>query len=139
MKNTYYNKIYARVNNNSVVTHIFSEAFEQPTEQDICIDETNTDRHGANAYKAYDENGIANYEIESGKLVEHDKSLDFIARQIEDLRRRRELECFPYINRGNLWYDTLSTSQIVELQEWYQDWLNVTETLWAPAKPEWLK
>ena len=58
---------------------------------------------------------------------------------IEDLRRRREYECFPYINRGNLWYDTLTSEQKAEFQEWYQSWLNVTETLAAPTKPDWLK
>lgn len=73
------NKIYARVNKQSVVTQIFSEAFEEPTEQDICIDETNTDRHGANAYQVYDEQGIANYEIRNGALVERDKTADLRA------------------------------------------------------------
>lgn len=78
---TVYNRIYARVNEQSVVTRIFSEAFEQPTEQDICIDEFNTDRHGANNYQVYDDNGIPNYAIVNGRLVERDKSLDI--RQIQ--------------------------------------------------------
>lgn len=58
---------------------------------------------------------------------------------IEDLRRQREYECFPYINRGSLWYNTLTESQKAEFQEWYSSWLNVTETLIPPNKPEWLK
>lgn len=58
---------------------------------------------------------------------------------IEDLRRQREYECFPYINRGSLWYDTLNEKQRTEFKEWYTAWLNVTETLEAPKKPEWLK
>ena len=58
---------------------------------------------------------------------------------IEDLRMRREYECFPFVNRGSLWYDTLTADQKAEFQEWYQAWLNVTETLVAPIKPEWLK
>lgn len=70
------NKIYARSNEQDVVTHIFSEAFEHPQAQDICIDTTNTDRHGANAYEVYDDNGIANYKIVNGKLSERDKTAD---------------------------------------------------------------
>ena len=71
-----YNKIYARVNANGVVVDIFSEAFKTPTENDVCIDETNTDRHGAQRYQVYDENGIANYAIVNGALVERDKSAE---------------------------------------------------------------
>lgn len=71
-----YNKIYARVNANGIVVDVFSEAFKTPTENDVCIDETNTDRHGAQRYQVYDENGIANYAIANGALVERDKSAE---------------------------------------------------------------
>lgn len=69
---------------------------------------------------------------------------------LEQLRYRREEECFPYINRGVLWYNTLTTEQQQqELNTWYQAWLNVPqayleikptdiETI-IPAKPNWLK
>lgn len=56
----------------------------------------------------------------------------------EMLRNIREVECFSIINRGLLWYETLTYSQKQELNEWYRDWLNVTETLIEPTKPEWL-
>ena len=56
----------------------------------------------------------------------------------DDLRKRREAECFSYINRGQLWYDRLSEKQKAELQVWYADWLKVTATLTAPEKPSWL-
>ena len=56
----------------------------------------------------------------------------------DDLRKRRETECFSYINRGQLWYDKLSNAQKQELSEWYQGWLQVTGTLTAPEKPSWL-
>ena len=56
----------------------------------------------------------------------------------DDLRKRRETECFSYINRGQLWYDRLSDEQKSELQIWYADWLKVTDTLTAPEKPSWL-
>lgn len=78
------NKIFARADEHNIVTHIFSEAFEQPTEGDICIDETNADRHGAAEYHVYDEQGIANYEIVDGKLVERDKSVELRAIQLSN-------------------------------------------------------
>ena len=53
-------------------------------------------------------------------------------------RKRREVECFPVINRGQLWYDTLSEEQLSELKTWYQAWLNGTNTQTIPEKPEWL-
>ena len=76
MDEVIYNKIYARANADGIVTHIFSEAFEKPLDTDVCIDETNTERHGAQKYKAIDENGIYNYEIKNGKFQERDKSAD---------------------------------------------------------------
>lgn len=71
-----YNKIYARANENGIVVDIFSEAFKTPAENDVCIDATNTDRHGAQRYQVYDEHGIANYAIVNGVLVERDKSAE---------------------------------------------------------------
>ena len=53
-------------------------------------------------------------------------------------RKRREVECFPIINRGQLWYDTLSAAQLAELKTWYQSWLDGTNTLAIPEKPAWL-
>lgn len=71
-----YNKIYARADESGKVTDIFSEAFKTPAENDVCIDETNTDRHGAQRYQVYDENGIANYALVNGALVARDKSAE---------------------------------------------------------------
>lgn len=55
-----------------------------------------------------------------------------------DLRKRREQVCFPIINRGQLWYNTLTAAQITELSAWYQAWLDVTETRVVPTAPSWL-
>ena len=55
------------------------------------------------------------------------------------LRFAREIECFNIINRSPLWFNTLSKEQLQELQEWYQAWLDITETGVIPIKPEWLK
>lgn len=57
---------------------------------------------------------------------------------IDNLRVQREDECFPIINRGQLWYDNLSDDQLQELNEWYRAWLDVTETKTVPIKPSWL-
>ena len=71
-----YNKIYAHADESGKVTDIYSEAFKTPAENDICIDETNTDRHGAQRYQVYDEHGIANYAIVNGVLIKRDKSAE---------------------------------------------------------------
>lgn len=55
------------------------------------------------------------------------------------LRQRRQTECFSYVNRGQLWYATLSVKQIAELTLWYKAWLNVTETMSVPERPAWLE
>ena len=57
----------------------------------------------------------------------------------EEYRLRREKECFSVINRGQLWYEGISITQLLELRKWYKDWLAVTETMVIPEKPEWLE
>ena len=71
-----YNKIYARTNASGIVVDIFSEAFKTPEGNDICIDATNTERHGAQRFQVYDEHGIANYAIVNGVLVARDKTAE---------------------------------------------------------------
>lgn len=66
---------------------------------------------------------------------------------LNDLRYMREDYCFPVINRGVLWYNTLTEEQRLELDKWYKAWLDVTdryvegidiETI-IPTRPTWLK
>ncbi len=66
---------------------------------------------------------------------------------LNQLRKRREYECFSIINRGFLWYNKLTEEQKNELAIWYQEWLDITdkyedgidiETI-IPKKPKWLK
>ena len=57
----------------------------------------------------------------------------------QQLRKLREAECFALVNRGELWYNRLTEEQKTELEKWYQAWLDVTETLTIPNKPNWLK
>ncbi len=62
-----------------------------------------------------------------------------IERELKTLREKREIECFSVINRGQLWYNRLTEEQKVELDSWYNAWLDVTETMIIPEKPSWLE
>jgi len=64
--------------------------------------------------------------------------MDFIT-SLDQLRIYRDLKVFSIINRGKLWYDSLSAEQLTELAEWYKDWLNITKTKIIPDIPEFLK
>ena len=57
----------------------------------------------------------------------------------ERIREVRKTKCFPIINRGKLWYDRLTNEQYGELREWYQKWLDATETLVVPDDLPWLE
>ena len=59
----------------------------------------------------------------------------------ENLRLKREDECFSVVNRGDIWYETyVNTPQRErEFKSWYKAWLDVTETLIIPTKPSWIK
>lgn len=82
------NKIYARANAAGIVTYIFSQAFDTPLETDVCIDETNTDRNGAQKYSVIDENGIFNYEIKGGVFKERDKTAELAKLKADDLNEK---------------------------------------------------
>lgn len=69
--------------------------------------------------------------------------------KLDRLRELREWECFPIVNRGALWYNTLTSEQQQELNIWYQAWLDVPQVyletkptdieMIIPTKPNWLK
>lgn len=63
---------------------------------------------------------------------------DEVLNPIENLRIRRQEECFSIINRGMPWYNKLTDEQKSELNKWYSDWLDVTETKVIPNTPTWL-
>lgn len=81
------------------------------------------------AYKVRD--GTAAFDTEQETAIQNEAVL-------ADLRNRREAECFSVINRGQLWYEGISLTQLLELRKWYKDWLAVTETKVVPEKPTWL-
>lgn len=81
------------------------------------------------------------YKISNGVAIfdeEHEQALQYDA-AVEEYRQRRAIECFPIINRGQFWYDTLTDEQKSELCLWYHDWLDGTPTQTIPEKPMWLK
>lgn len=59
-------------------------------------------------------------------------------RELTNLRSQRAKICFPYINRGALWYESLTNEQKEELRAWYGAWLDVTDTKVVPEMPAWL-
>ena len=88
------------------------------------------------------------YKLENGQWVfDETKYQELLKEQttiddkivIEELRQQREVECFSIINRGQLWYSTLTEEKLTELQTWYNAWLDITETKFVPEKPSWIK
>lgn len=87
------------------------------------------------------ENHFASFRVRDGTLLLDTERLKALsdAEVLTAFRTQRAVECFPVINRGQLWYDRLTAEQRKELQLWYQAWLDVTQTQTIPAKPKWLK
>lgn len=81
------------------------------------------------------------YKYDGNKIERDDEQAVIVQDENEKelLRVRRLKECFPIINRGDMWYSTLSEDQRTELGVWYQEWLDVTETKIVPNMPSWLK
>ena len=100
------------------------DGIEVPEPEDIDHFETHF-----TAYRLRD--GTLEYDEDQNKENERKALCD-------ELRQRRETECFSFINRGQLWYDRLTEEQKTELGAWYSAWLKVTDTLTAPKKPLWL-
>ncbi len=57
---------------------------------------------------------------------------------LEELRHLRENECFQIVNRGVVWYNTLTETQLNEINVWYKKWLDVTITKTVPTRPSWI-
>lgn len=88
----------------------------------------------------FEENYRSYYLSDKNTLIKSaDKQLEINnERKLTDLRHKREKQCFPYINRGQLWYSKLTDAQKDELDAWYQAWLDVTDTKIIPELPVWL-
>lgn len=81
------------------------------------------------------------YKFDGNKINRNDEQAIIVKDENEKelLRVRRLKECFPIINRGDMWYKSLSDEQEKELNVWYKAWLDVTETKKVPNVPSWLK
>lgn len=87
------------------------------------------------------------YRVEKDILILDTKAIDAVEQEndIEALRSMREVECFQYVDRGQLWYSRLTAEQLKELDTWYQEWLDITEQKGyaksgpkIPERPGWL-
>lgn len=81
------------------------------------------------------------YHLKNKALKYDSKQNEILEKNIadNDYCQLREAQCFSYINRGTLWYETLTDLQMAELRTWYKAWLDGTQTLTVPEKPSWLK
>ena len=80
------------------------------------------------------------FKLVDGKLVrdEEKEEADRQESELASLRERRETECFSVVNRGWIWYSSLTLAQWRELRTWYLAWLNVTVTKNIPERPSWI-
>ena len=80
------------------------------------------------------------FKLADGKLIFDADKDDAVRLETEktSLRARREKDCFSVVNRGWLWYSTLTLAQWRELRTWYISWLKVTETMTPPERPSWV-
>lgn len=84
--------------------------------------------------------GFSCFKLSDGKLIRdtEKEEADRLAVEQDGLRDRREKECFSVVNRGWIWYSSLTLAQWRELRTWYLAWLNVTDTKVIPERPSWL-
>lgn len=79
---------------------------------------------------------FSHYRYIEGALVKQENYISDLDKQT--IRENRTRICFPIINRGQLWYDTLTDEQRNELSVWYQEWLDAPQTGVEPNSPEWI-
>ena len=129
--------MYARVENDIIAYLISDEEYET-----ICNKEDfkPIKRRAAIPERLENEYGVSMYTYKDGGFeLRSDIDSAITSVQQQDIRKRREKECFPVINRGSLWYEKLSEEQDAELREWYQTWLDAPETGVIPDRPLWLE
>lgn len=129
--------MYARVENDIIAYLISDEEYET-----ICNKEDfkPIKRRDAIPERLENEYGVSMYTYKDGGFeLRSDIDSAITSVQQQDIRKRREKECFPIINRGSLWYEKLSEEQDAELREWYQAWLDAPATLVIPDRPLWLE
>lgn len=95
--------------------------------------------------------GLGRHKLVSRDGKNHLETVPFSAQELEEnakaeqeeeknsLRSKRNAVCFSVINRGELWYESLTEEQKTELRLWYRAWLDVTVSMQEPSMPVWLK
>ena len=113
----------------------------QPSFDNECVINADTQKELDEKLKHFNDN-YYDYKQTANSLVydESHNGLDKLTHELKlhDLRETRSQKCFSIVNRGQMWYNRLTESQKQELQDWYEAWLNVTDTLVEPETPEWL-
>ena len=129
-------KIFLELDEKGYIISTAQEKFDGFIKTDISVEDFMKDFAGVSVTDGY-------HKFENGAIVKGKGSEKLIAEarkvEEEELRAERERECFSIINRGKLWYDTLTQAEGEELKTWYGKWLDVTKTLVVPSKPAWLK
>ena len=87
-------KHYARVNEENIVTKFFSDAFEQPTENDVLITETEERHFHKNAIN---ERGLFLYEVVDGNIVDCDLTDEMSALILTEKIQKTKSKCQEYI------------------------------------------
>lgn len=83
--------------------------------------------------------GVYKFSASLYNEIVNSKKLDYI-------RRKRAFECFRIVNRGPVWYNTLTESQKQDIQNWYDAWLALPnredlniDSPQYPTPPSWLQ
>lgn len=128
-------KLYVKIDVEGYITAIAQEAYEGHLETEMTMEEFVSEYGSVNVTDGrhrYCDGRIVEDAGTARSRAAYEKTLR------EELRSQRERVCFPVVNRGQVWYDSLSEEQRLELESWYRAWLDVTETLQAPETPAWL-
>lgn len=128
-------KLYIEVDIEGYITAVAQEPFNGHLETEMTMNEF-MQRYGAENVTDGTHKYV-NGEIVSDGGTERSRTI-YNENLKAELRSRRAHECYPIVNRGQVWYDNLTPDQKLELSRWYEEWLNVTATLEVPAKPAWL-
>lgn len=140
-------RVFVRLDDKKNIVEVQSSAFIENYDGWILIDEGFGVKyhHAQGNYfpkSVINENGAFRYRLENGKVIEKTEADCFEEEKAfrkRIIRARRIDECFPIVNRGQLWYDGLTQEQKSELRSWYQGWLDAPETDEIPTLPQFVK
>jgi hypothetical protein len=142
-----YNKHYININEDNYITNGYSDAFQEPNDDDICINEEGG-RHfellGVINPQLLNEDGCYIYKYEDGKVRKateeeiYEQETAYMA-TINYFRGLRT-EAFISIDfyQKYLVYNDLTDEQKEALATYRRAWLDVTDTRVVPTKPDWM-